>query len=57
MNVEPSQKPIRLLEVGEEISPEWARALFPPVKRRIGAGLPRAFLPKTPAADAAPVIL
>jgi hypothetical protein len=24
---------IRLLETGEEISPEWARVLFPPEKR------------------------
>jgi site-specific DNA-methyltransferase (adenine-specific)/adenine-specific DNA-methyltransferase len=24
---------IRLLETGEDISPEWARVLFPPEKR------------------------
>ena len=35
MSLSPEQRQelIRLLEAGEEISPEWARALFPPEKR------------------------
>jgi len=33
MTPEQRQELIRLLEVGEEISPEWARVLFPPEKR------------------------
>jgi len=33
MNVEQRQELIRLLQAGEEISPEWARVLFPPEKR------------------------
>jgi len=33
MTPEQRQELIRLLEQGEEISPEWARILFPPEKR------------------------
>jgi len=33
MTPEQKQELIRLLEAGEEISPEWARVLFPPEKR------------------------
>jgi site-specific DNA-methyltransferase (adenine-specific)/adenine-specific DNA-methyltransferase len=33
MTPEQRQELIRLLGVGEEISPEWARVLFPPEKR------------------------
>lgn len=33
MNEEQRQEIIRLLQKGEEISPEWARILFPPEKR------------------------
>lgn len=33
MTPEQRQEIIRLLEQGEEISPEWARILFPPEKR------------------------
>lgn len=33
MMPEQKQELIRLLEAGEEISPEWARILFPPAKR------------------------
>ena len=35
MSLSPEQRQelIRLLEAGEEISPEWARTLFPPEKR------------------------
>jgi len=33
MTLEQRQELIRLLEKGEEISPEWARVLFPPEKR------------------------
>lgn len=33
MTPEQRQQLIRLLEKGEEISPEWARILFPPEKR------------------------
>jgi len=33
MTPEQQQELIRLLEAGEEISPEWARVLFPPAKR------------------------
>jgi hypothetical protein len=33
MTPEQRQELIRLLELGEEISPEWARVLFPPEKR------------------------
>jgi site-specific DNA-methyltransferase (adenine-specific)/adenine-specific DNA-methyltransferase len=33
MNDEQRQKIIRLLQQGEELSPEWARILFPPEKR------------------------
>lgn len=33
MNTEQRQELIRLLKAGEEISPEWARVLFPPEKR------------------------
>lgn len=33
MTPEQRQELIRLLEVGEELSPDWARLLFPPEKR------------------------
>lgn len=33
MNPEQRQEVIRLLQQGEELSPEWARILFPPEKR------------------------
>jgi len=33
MTPEQRQELVRLLEAGEEISPEWARVLFPPEKR------------------------
>jgi hypothetical protein len=33
MTPEQKQELIRLLETGEEISPEWARVLFPPESR------------------------
>ncbi|PWB47565.1 MAG: hypothetical protein C3F12_06285 [Candidatus Methylomirabilota bacterium] len=33
MTPEQRQELIRLLQAGEEISPEWARVLFPPEKR------------------------
>ena len=35
MSLSPEQRQelIRLLEAGEELSPEWARVLFPPEKR------------------------
>jgi site-specific DNA-methyltransferase (adenine-specific)/adenine-specific DNA-methyltransferase len=33
MTPDQRQELIRLLEAGEEISPEWARVLFPPEKR------------------------
>lgn len=33
MTPEEKQELIRLLQAGEEISPEWARVLFPPEKR------------------------
>ena len=33
MTQEQKQELIRLLEAGEELSPEWARLLFPPEKR------------------------
>jgi len=33
MTPEQRKELIRLLEQGEEISPEWARILFPPEKR------------------------
>ena len=33
MTPEQRQKLMRLLEAGEEISPDWARVLFPPEKR------------------------
>lgn len=33
MTPEQKQELVRLLEAGEEISPEWARVLFPPAKR------------------------
>jgi len=32
MKPEERQELIRLLQAGEEISPEWARVLFPPEK-------------------------
>src|SRR5438132_11942815 len=33
MTPEQRQELIRMVEAGEEISPEWARAMFPPEKR------------------------
>jgi site-specific DNA-methyltransferase (adenine-specific)/adenine-specific DNA-methyltransferase len=33
MSPEQREELIRLLQSGEEISPEWARLLFPPEKR------------------------
>jgi hypothetical protein len=36
MNDEQRQELVRRLQLGEELSPEWARILFPPEKREYG---------------------
>jgi len=37
MTPEERQEIIRRLQTGEELSPEWARVLFPPEKRQYQA--------------------
>jgi hypothetical protein len=39
MTPEQRQEVVRLLQQGEELSPEWARILFPPEKRATDTGL------------------